>query len=218
MNIAKVYKAILLAMSLTFIAMPSAYAEKQEMTREEKIMRKLKRDNAIMKQQFEQEKKALQEQIQSHQVKINTLETALAEEQDKSKRLTYSLRKTKKQLTETEGKLAETEGTLANTVQNLKDMTAMHEKGQADLAFNEKQRKTQLENLAGTNKMLQTCEAKNQQLYDYGLALVQVYDDANAYKRLMRTEKLTQVKRVELENILQDYHDKITAERVSANQ
>lgn len=218
MNIAKVYKAILLAMSLTFIAMPSAYAEKQEMTREEKIMRKLKRDNAIMKQQFEQEKKALQEQVQSHQDKINTLETELAEEQDKSKRLTYSLRKTKKQLTETEGKLAETEGTLANTVQNLKDMTAMHEKGQADLAFNEKQRKTQLENLAGTNKMLQTCEAKNQQLYDYGLALVQVYDDANAYKRLMRTEKLTQVKRVELENILQDYHDKINAERVSVNQ
>lgn len=218
MKLNLIFRFLVLVFGLNALLIPSAYAENEEMTREEKIIRKLKRDNAIMKQQFDQERKTLQNQIKTKDEKITEIETALIEEQEKSKRLAYSLHKTKRTLAETEDKLAETENTLATTVENLKDMTAKHEKGQADLAFNEKQRQTQLTNLASTNKMLHTCEAKNQQLYDYGLELVKVYDDTNAYKRLMRTEKLTQMKRVELENILQDYHDKINAERVSAKQ
>lgn len=97
-------------------------------------------------------------------------------------------------------------------------MIANYNQAQDDLSINEKQRKTQLTNLANTNQALLACEAKNEKLYQYGLELINVYAEPDAFDRMMRDEIVTKLKHVELENILQEYNDKIDAERLSVKK
>ncbi|MBL8506590.1 MAG: hypothetical protein JNJ51_09555, partial [Methylobacillus glycogenes] len=57
-------------------------------------------------------------------------------------------------------------------------------------------------------------QEKNARLHDFGLQLVKIYDKPSTYEQVMRDEKFTQLKRVELENILQDFRDKLDEARV----
>jgi hypothetical protein len=83
---------------------------------------------------------------------------------------------------------------------------------------NEQQRANLTATTIQKTKVIDACLAKNAKLYDYGLELVKLYENPSLYKQVVLTEKFSQIKRVELENILQDYNDKIDLEKATGFQ
>ena len=108
-----------------------------------------------------------------------------------------------------ETKQQQTQAQLETTQKNLTDLKAQHQQAQTDLKFNDNQRKTLSTNLAQTTKLVNECEEKNIKLHQFGTELIQIYDKPSSYDAAMRKEQFFQLKRVELENILQNKQDKL---------
>jgi len=58
-----------------------------------------------------------------------------------------------------------------------------------------------------------SCEAKNAKLYAYGTELMRLYRDKTAFDAIRQAEPLTGLKSVEIENVLEEYRDKLAAGR-----
>lgn len=196
------------------LCISNSYADE----RTEQLMKQMKRQNALLKAEMDKQRAEMQNQLTIKDAEIETLQSSLAEQEEKNKKLQGQLAREKREKAALEDKLAKTESTLADTEQNLALMIANYNEAQDDLSINEKQRKTQLTNLANANQALFACEAKNEKLYQYGLELINVYAEPDAFDRMMRDEIVTKLKHVELENILQEYNDKIDAERLSVKK
>lgn len=61
---------------------------------------------------------------------------------------------------------------------------------------------------------IQSCENKNRKLYQLNVELVNRFNNRTAFDALLEAEPFTQLKRVEIENLLEEYRDKVDAERV----
>jgi chromosome segregation ATPase len=177
-----------------------------------------------MQQEMEAEKAALQAQINEKDEKLKaqdealqTLEKQLASAQYKVHKLTKELEKTKEEKNAVDEELIKTQVELITTQQSLAELQDQHQQTVADLKFNEGQRKTLSSNLANTTKSLNTCEEKNEKLYMYGKDLVQIYDKPSTYESVMRKEKFFQLKRVELENLLQSKLDQLDEAHIVSN-
>lgn len=196
-------------------AQPSFAAEKKDKAARKAalMMQKMKQDmeaeKATLQAQFATEKKALEDQLQTETEAKTLAEKKLATAETKIRSLSSELTKTNAEKTALDAQLTQTKATLETTQTNLTDLTTQHKQALADLAFNDGQRKTLSTNLAETTKSLNTCEDKNSKLYAYGKELVQLYDNPTLYESVMRKEKFFQLKRVELENILQNQQDKL---------
>jgi hypothetical protein len=83
---------------------------------------------------------------------------------------------------------------------------------------NEQQRANLTATTIQKTKVIDACIAKNAKLYDYGLELVKLYENPSLYKRIVLIEPFSQLKRVELENILQNYNDKMDLEKATGLQ
>jgi chromosome segregation ATPase len=62
--------------------------------------------------------------------------------------------------------------------------------------------------VARLRPQLQSCEAKNAQLYKIGEEVLDLYDREDVFDLASR-EPITKIKRVEIENAMQDYEDKM---------
>ena len=113
-----------------------------------------------------------------------------------------------------DAKLLQTQNQLEITQKNLDDLKMQYKQAQTDLKFNDNQRKTLSTNLAQTTKSLDVCETKNAKLHQFGTELIQIYDKPSSYDAAMRKEPFFQLKRVELENILQNRQDQLNDELV----
>ncbi|MDO8961108.1 MAG: hypothetical protein Q8R74_09350 [Methylophilus sp.] len=196
-------------------AEPSFAAEKKDKAARKTalMMQKMKQDMDAMQAQFTTEKQALEAQLKT-EIEAKTLaEEKLSATESKVRSLNASLTKTQQEKAALDTQLTETKATLATTETNLTELKTQHQKALADLDFNDNQRKTLSSNLADTTKNLNTCEDKNGKLYTYGKELIQIYDDPSRYEAMMRKEKFFQLKRVELENILQNQQDKLDEAR-----
>jgi hypothetical protein len=61
----------------------------------------------------------------------------------------------------------------------------------------------------------QACEAKNMELYKLGKEVLDVYDRQDLLASLSAREPFTKLKRVQLENLIQDYEDKLRANAIA---
>lgn len=196
-------------------AEPSFAAEKKDKAARKAalMMQKMKQDMDAMQAQFTTEKQALEAQLKTETEAKALAEEKLSATESKVRSLNASLTKTQQEKAALDTQLTETKATLATTETNLTELKTQHQKALADLDFNDNQRKTLSSNLAETTKNLNTCEDKNSKLYTYGKELIQIYDDPSRYEAMMRKEKFFQLKRVELENILQNQQDKLDEAR-----
>ncbi len=199
-------------------------AEKKDKAarRQALMMQKMKQDmeaeKAAMQTQFDTEKKALQEQLLAKDTELEKTNKALASSQRKAKNLSIELTKTMDEKTVVETKLTETQAKLDTTQNSLTDLKGVHAQALADLKFNDNQRKTISKNLADTTKELNTCSVKNGKLHQFGTELIHIYDTPSQYEAVMRKEQFFQLKRVQLENILQNQQDKLDEERFSSKK
>lgn len=177
-----------------------------------------------MKQEMAAERSALQAQMDSQQ---KTYEAQLLLKEDvlvksghqlqaseaKAMGLSAELKRIADEKMLLEKALTETRTALAETQHNLTQLNLQHSQALSELSFNDSQRKTQVANLADSTKQLNSCAAMNAQLHQFGTELIQLYDNPGLYSAVMRKEQFFQLKRVELENILQNQQDKLDSAR-----
>ncbi len=213
--------ACILASFFSVIYTPSAEAaEKKDKAarRAALMMQKMQQDmeaeKAAMQAKFDAEKKKLEETLLQKDDEIQKINKSLAIAEKKNRALEAEKIKLIAEKTALTEKLALTESTLATTEKNLVDLNAQYKQAQEDLKFNDNQRKTLATNLAQTTKSLNQCTDKNAKLHEFGTDLIKIYDSPSRYEAVMRKESFFQLKRVELENLLQDHQDKLDAEKV----
>jgi len=215
MKITSTYKVVFLLLATFAISLASSgdllAAEKDKAARRAALMmQKMKQDmeaeKAAMQAQFEAQKKELEDKLVAKEEEVVVLDKKLLSAERKNKALETEIKKVKLDKESVDAKLAQTQTTLDETKNTL-------QQAQTDLKINDNQRKTLTANLAKTSKSLNECGEKNTKLHQFGTELIQIYDNPDSYEAAMRKEKFFQLKRVELENILQSKQDSLDEAR-----
>ena len=225
MNKVSFEKAFLLAFSVLIctLSMPSIAADKKDKSahRMQQMVQKIQQEKAELQTQLDQEKQAragLETEVKKSVGEANGLKTNLSVANRKVSALTSSLTQVNAEKLAVDTKLQQMQTLLDSTQKSLSDLTLQYQTAQRDLKVNEQERTKLTTNLNQKEKVLEVCSAKNTKLYAFGLELVKFYDKPSTFQSLLRSEPFTQLKRVELENILQDYNDKIDEQQVSSSQ
>ena len=208
-----------LFLAITLVANPVFAAEKKD---------KAARRTQQMIQQIQQEKTALQTQLDQKMQEKASLEADVAKEKEENAALKakliaanrnidglqISLKEITAERMAFEAKLLKTQVELEATKTAVNDLDAKYQGSVYSLKVNEQQRATLTSTLLQKSKVIDVCVAKNSKLYDYGLDLVKLYENPNRYTKVVLTEPFSQLKRAQLENILQDYNDKIDEQKM----
>lgn len=214
----------LLVMTAWHCAMPVWAADKPDKAakRAAILMQKLKQDmeaeKAALQTQMEQDKKRLAEQLGSVQSAQRTHAAKLQGQLKRNQQLQADAERLQTEKSTLETQLLAVQTQLQQQQQQVAELNQQLSVAQASLGVNDTQRKKLVSNVSQMHQKLQSCEEKNSQLYAYGKSLVSLYDDASFYQKVMRQEPFFQLKRVELENVLQEKRDQLDASKVEAGK
>lgn len=190
-------------------------ADKQEKAarRAAILMQKMQQDmnaekNALQTQMDEQ-KKTMEGQLRQAQ----STQRKSAEQLQAQLRKAQQLQAEQQQLVQVRDGLAQKNQALNSELTSLQALNAelqrQFKQSQQALAEQVARSQDMKDVAARTDRQLLGCEEKNTRLYQYGHELVSLYDDASTYTKVMRQEPFFQLKRVELENILQKTKDNL---------
>ena len=204
----------LFAISFTFSSDAIAAEKKDKSSKRAALMmQKMKQDmeaeKAALQTQFDTQKKELEDKLKIKDGELIIANKKLAKAERKNKMLESDLKKMKLDKEAVDEKLLQTQARLEATQKSLEDLKVQYQQAQADLKFNDNQRKTLVNNLSKANKSVDECQVKNTKLHQFGTELINIYDNPSAYEAAMRKEQFFQLKRVELENTFQAYQDKL---------
>lgn len=211
---------LIVFLSVNHVA-PSFAADKKDKSakRAAMMMQKLKQDfeveKANLQTQFETEKKALSEKLDSAETAHQELKGKLSSQLRKTQSLSADLDKVTSEKSALEKKQAETAQLLAITEKKVAELSEQLSNAQRDLKVNEQQRGVLAKQVSNKHQSWVECTAKNQKLYELGQELIHIYDSPSSFTKAMRQESFFQLKRVELENLLQEKQDQINAQHVS---
>ena len=103
---------------------------------------------------------------------------------------------------------------LESATQQLAALTSKEQQEQKDLSERDGQLKQALAELEASRGANTSCEAKNMKLYEYAQELAQRYQHKGVWAALAQKEPFTGIKQVGIENVLQEYREKVAAQRV----
>jgi chromosome segregation ATPase len=163
---------------------------------------------------LEQEKAALgKERDQARkeskvvQGRLRKAERNLAEEKTRGEQLAKELEGSKQDLAATRTRLGDTEGKLADTAKALFQTQQTLARVEAD--------KRALEGVkVRQEKDIAACEGKNLKLYQTGRELMTRFERKTCGEILAQQEPFTGLKRVEVENLLEEYRDKLDEQKL----
>jgi chromosome segregation ATPase len=162
--------------------------------------------NAIMQQ------RALEDQRNALQAKLTEAESARARLEGQIKTAKAEVKAAEKAHREA---VEEFNQRLADRDQTLEKWKVAYEEA-ADVArAKDAERQKQEAQAASFKASLKACKTKNTELAKIGRELLQHYESANFADLAMASEPLTGVRRVEIQNLLQDYNDKILDQKVT---
>lgn len=202
--------------------------------KERDIVKRLQRNleqQQIQKQQIEQEKNALIEKAnqQDTALKNTAAEKAKLESQvqhtfKQKQDLQAELRILKTELESANQKLNRSETDRNNLSQQTQELTAQlanEKKENSEFKAQNAILKTNFETASTAQhtatKMQESCEVKNKQLFQYSKALINHYHNTSFWQALKQNEPFLGFGGVELQNLLQEYKDKIDQEKITSN-
>lgn len=198
--------AMLIATGVAF-AMPTAFAGDKKANKEREAARRMQ----IMQQQFAQEKAALEkgksELVQKADDLTKQAESArqdAAQLERKRSSLTKVLSAAKEESAALQEKLHKSE--IAHA-----ELVALHRQ---ESEKNQKQVGLLQAALAQRGQALGSCETKNSKLYELNREILAQYRDKGFLDALVQIDPLTSIKSVQVENILEEYRDKLDMQRV----
>jgi predicted RNase H-like nuclease (RuvC/YqgF family) len=103
--------------------------------------------------------------------------------------------------------LAEMTEKFQETDKNLQQMTQQY----SDASKNLQQLQTEKERLSGE---IQVCEKKNAELYRISVEMMDKYQSKGILSVLLQAEPFTQLERVKIQNLMQEYGDKAAAAKI----
>jgi chromosome segregation ATPase len=220
-GVSKIILGLLLA--ATMLANPALAADKKDKAarRAQQMVQQIQQEKAQLQSQLDQAMQAkalLDADMAKAQEENTSLKTKLGAATRKIDGLEISLKEMTAERLAFEAKLLKTQVELEATKTALNELDVKYQANLYDLKVNEQQRANLTATTIQKTKVIDACLAKNAKLYDYGLELVKLYENPSLYKQVVLTEKFSQIKRVELENILQNYNDKIDLEKATGFQ
>jgi chromosome segregation ATPase len=181
-------------------------------------MQKMKQDmeaeKSALQTQFEQEKKNMSDALNQAQSAQRSHSVQLQGQTRRNQQLQSEAQKLIQEKTVLSAQLQQLQSQLAEQTQRLESIEQQLKLARSDLDVNDQQRKKLLANVSTAHQQLVSCEEKNSRLYAYGNDLIGLYADASTYQKVMRAEPFFQLKRVELENILQDKRAQLIENKV----
>ncbi len=208
----RVIRCLLLASLLGGATFP-AHAEDRKADREREA---LKRTQQALHQAQEQsttlqtENATLQDQLKAAAAKADKLagtEKQLAIALPRANRLSAELAKEREAKTELEQKLAELGAKYDKLSQD-------HTDALRTIASRDAQIRQQTKTLTQTRGEITACEDKNVKLYSYGTDLMQRYRDKGVFDAIRQAEPLTGLKQAQIDNVLEEYRDKLDAQKI----
>lgn len=181
--------ALLFAVTSVSAADGKASREQMQVKRLQQLQRKLQQENT----QLAQEKAALDGQLKAVQ---SSLEESSSKAQIAASRAAALGKELKEIKAEKEALAAE----LAETKEALNKSALAGRQLDADL----KQK----------NESLAICQAKNAKLHGYGVDLLDKYEKKGCGDALLQADPFTQLKRVEIENLMEDYREKLDEQKL----
>lgn len=212
-----------LLVTASFLANPALAADKKDKAsrRAQQMVQQIQQEKAQLQSQLDQAMQAkavLDADMAKAQEENTTLKTKLGAANRRIEGLEISLKEMTAERLAFEAKLLKTQTELEATKTALNELDVKYQANLYDLKVNEQQRANLTATTIQKTKVIDACLVKNVKLYDYGLELVKLYENPSLYKQIVLTEKFSQLKRVELENILQNYNDKIDLEKATGFQ
>lgn len=207
-------RSILIAILAAMVATP-VWAAKNE-NREKQMLRRMQQQVQQLDQAralAEQEKAVALADKDTLEREVETLRVSqrqLAGERAARGRLEGGLKAAQAEAETLKAKLADTEKQLA-------DSLAQQRATAQTLAQAESARKRTEGDLSGKTQELQVCQAHNGQLYGLGREMMQKYRDKSCQDALAQAEPFTGLKRVEVENLLETWRDRLDREKLSAS-
>lgn len=208
----------LLALILVGLALlgNSAWADNKRNSREREALRRvqqqmqqLAQEKAMLEQQvsgFEQEKSALSGEKDALARKVQSAESRAAAEGRKRRSLEQELEAARKENQALQEQKADVE-------KRLLEMTAAQTDSARQLTVLQGEKKQTEAKLAMREKQIARCEDNNLKLYQYGRDLIKQCRDHSATDAILRLEPFTGIKRVGIENLLEEYRDKLDAQK-----
>jgi len=138
---------------------------------------------------------------------VRSLNRNLAEEKQQAAQLQKDLETHKQDLATTQTRLTDTEAKLAETAKNLAQTRQTLAQTEAD--------KRQLEGVKSRQEReIASCETKNLKLYQTGRDLMTRFEQKSCNEIMAQKEPLFGLKRVEIENLLEEYRDKLDEQKL----
>lgn len=184
--------------------------EREALRRVQQQMQQMAQEKAALEQKvsgFEQEKSALSGEKDALAKKAQGAESRVAVETRKRQRLEQELETARKENQSLLEQKAEVE-------KRLLEMTATQTDSARQLAVLQGEKKQNEASLATREKQIAVCEDSNLKLYQYGRDLIKQCRDHSATDAVLRLEPVTGIKRVEIENLLEEYRDKLDAQKL----
>jgi chromosome segregation ATPase len=191
-----------LFVSLLTASVTEAAEKNKDAKRNAQIIQQMRQQQAALQAELEAEKQALADKLEDASRNAAVAGT--------------SLKNAKADLEKSKATLAKKNAEIDQAKSELEELRQQYENAVASLEFNDQQRRTIVENITQATVLLNKCTEKNQLLYSHGKSLIKIYENPSLYESVMRKERFFQLKRVELENILQDKLDEIDDSKMEA--
>jgi len=203
-KISVVLMAVLLAIGGT------AYAATDKTDRSKNALRKMQliqQQLASEKAQLEKEKEDLAKRVSDLTNDAEKGKDAVAAESKKKNALARELDVAQKER-------AKLEESLKDARNKLDELSKMHQETLQALSQRDSQKKSLESTVARQVDTISSCESKNLKLYELNAQILSSYKDKGIVDALLHAEPLTQIKTVEIENLLQEYRDKIDSQKI----
>lgn len=187
--------------------LPEAMAASNKDSKERQAVRRVQAQlNEVQQQKIllEQEKTGLAEQVEELKKKTDGLESGAARANARRAALDREVEGLNKDKAELAGKLQEA----------LQEMAKKQAEAMQALQHKERDIKRFEAEVARQTRQIEMCEVKNAQLYQINVELMNKYQSKGVFGALLQAEPFTQLKSVEMENLLQEYRDKLDTQRV----
>ena len=192
------------------------WAQEKPGAREREALRRVQQQL----QQVRQEKSAAEEKLAS----VEKEKTALKEDRDKlaaqvgsaqarAKAETAKVQKSQASLDSMSLDKQTLQTAKVDLEKQLADLTVKLATSQKELSQVQAKQKQSLSTLVVRDQQIAACEQKNVALYRHGRDLIDQCRDRSATDAVLRMERFTGIKRVEIENMLEEYRDRLDAEK-----
>ena len=223
------YRSLIALLALA-LAVPAPPLHPQDRTteREQERTRRLQQRMQQMQKAWEDEKRSLEGKLKAAEERAKAasgsgkgansqvvrFKRELKAAQDRSAELTRELADQTAEKQNLAARLADVERNFGVAQQTLNETASRLHGNEEQLRLLQSEGKARDATIAAREQEMKACEAKNAQLYTYGNELLEKYRKQGLFDRLLRAEPFLQLKQVQVENYIEEYRDKLDAQRI----